>query len=117
MCTQKKNQFMKSKKFHLVSLGCSKNTVDAESMSQLLVGSGYQPTSDPTEAEILIVNTCGFIHAAREESYQVRRTKKNGKFWLLQAAYLNVTGKLSDNECPKLMVCWALAGGWILQTL
>jgi ribosomal protein S12 methylthiotransferase len=71
MCTQKKNQFMKSKKFHLVSLGCSKNTVDAESMSQLLVGSGYQPTSDPTEAEILIVNTCGFIHAAREESYQV----------------------------------------------
>ena len=61
------------KTFHLVSLGCAKNTVDSESMSQLLLGSGYQKTDDPAKARVLIVNTCGFIGPAKEESLQVLR--------------------------------------------
>lgn len=64
---------MRAKTFHLVSLGCPKNTVDSESMAQLMVGSGYQPAEDPRKAEVLIVNTCGFIGPAREESLQVLR--------------------------------------------
>jgi ribosomal protein S12 methylthiotransferase len=60
-----------AKSFHLVSLGCAKNTVDSESMAQLLGGVGYQSTASAGDAEILIVNTCGFIGPAKEESYQV----------------------------------------------
>jgi ribosomal protein S12 methylthiotransferase len=56
--------------FHLVSLGCAKNTVDSESMAQLLMGSGYRFTKDPAKANILIVNTCGFIGPAKEESLE-----------------------------------------------
>ena len=62
---------MKSKTFHLVSLGCAKNTVDSQSMAQLLVGSGYSLLEDARRAEVIIVNTCGFIGPAREESLQV----------------------------------------------
>ncbi len=62
---------MNAKTFHLVSLGCAKNTVDSESMAQLLVGSGYRPTQRPEKASVLIVNTCGFIGPARQESLQV----------------------------------------------
>ena len=60
-----------TKSFHLVSLGCAKNTVDSESMAQLLGGAGYRSTPDAAQAEVLIVNTCGFIGPAKDESYQV----------------------------------------------
>ena len=61
----------KSKTFHLVSLGCAKNTVDADSMGQLLNRAGFRLEPDPHQAEVLVVNTCGFIESAREESLQV----------------------------------------------
>jgi ribosomal protein S12 methylthiotransferase len=64
---------MDFKKFHLISLGCSKNTVDSESMAQLLVGSGYRPSREPSKAGVIIVNTCGFIGPAKEESLQTLR--------------------------------------------
>ncbi len=57
--------------FHLVSLGCAKNTVDSDSMAQLLLRDGYRAVDDPDKATVLIVNTCGFIGPAKEESYQV----------------------------------------------
>jgi len=56
--------------FYILSLGCAKNTVDSDSMAQLMVRSGYLPVGTPQDAGILIVNTCGFIGPAREESYQ-----------------------------------------------
>lgn len=62
---------MSKNTFHLVSLGCSKNTVDSESMGQLLSKSGYSFVADPSQANILIVNTCGFIGPAKEESLMV----------------------------------------------
>ncbi|HRJ55257.1 MAG TPA: 30S ribosomal protein S12 methylthiotransferase RimO [Anaerolineales bacterium] len=57
--------------FHLVSLGCAKNTVDSDSMAQLLLRDGYRAVEDPSKASVLIVNTCGFIGPAKEESYRV----------------------------------------------
>ena len=57
--------------FHLVSLGCAKNTVDSDSMAQLLLRDGYRSMDDPDKAAVLIVNTCGFIGPAKEESYRV----------------------------------------------
>jgi ribosomal protein S12 methylthiotransferase len=70
---------MNSKTFHLISLGCAKNTVDSDSMAQLLVGSGYQPTEDPHKAAVLIVNTCGFIGPAKQESLDMLGELAAGK--------------------------------------
>jgi ribosomal protein S12 methylthiotransferase len=62
---------MSKNTFHLVSLGCAKNTVDSDSMAQLLLRDGYRSMDDPDKAAVLIVNTCGFIGPAKEESYRV----------------------------------------------
>jgi ribosomal protein S12 methylthiotransferase len=51
-----------------VNLGCSKNQVDSEIMLGSLVTEGFQLTSDPKQADVVIVNTCGFIEEAKEES-------------------------------------------------
>src|SRR5512136_865997 len=56
---------------HIVSLGCAKNTVDSDSMQQLLARDGYRLCENPRQAEVIIVNTCGFIGPAKEESIQV----------------------------------------------
>jgi len=55
-------------KVGVVSLGCSKNTVDTENMLGLLSQSGYQMVSDEREADVLLVNTCSFIDEAQRES-------------------------------------------------
>jgi len=65
--------------FHLVSLGCAKNTVDSDSMGQLLIRDGYGAVEDPSRANVLIVNTCGFIGPAKEESISVLRELADGK--------------------------------------
>lgn len=74
---------MNSKAFHLISLGCAKNTVDSESMAALLQESGYFSVEKPNQAGILIVNTCGFIQAARQESLEtlneLGKKKKKGQ--------------------------------------
>ena len=62
---------MRQKTFHLTSLGCAKNSVDSDSMALLLEQAGYRQVKTPQQAEVLIVNTCGFIGPAKEESYSV----------------------------------------------
>lgn len=57
-------------KVNLTNLGCPKNEVDGESMASLLGEQGYQMTEDKEEADILILNTCGFIDSAKEESIE-----------------------------------------------
>jgi ribosomal protein S12 methylthiotransferase len=73
----------KTNVFHLVSLGCAKNTVDSDSMAQLLMRDGYRGTDNPEKADVLIVNTCGFIGPAKDESFEVLRElaeiKRNGQ--------------------------------------
>jgi ribosomal protein S12 methylthiotransferase len=54
--------------YYLLTLGCPKNTVDSEGMAMLLQRDGYRATADPDRADVLIVNTCGFLEAAKEES-------------------------------------------------
>lgn len=55
-------------RFHLVSLGCAKNTVDSESMAAMLMREGCCVADRMDDADVIIVNTCGFIEPAREES-------------------------------------------------
>ncbi len=57
-------------KIGFVSLGCSKNLVDTEVMLKILADAGYQITPDETEADIIVVNTCGFIQSAKEEAIE-----------------------------------------------
>jgi ribosomal protein S12 methylthiotransferase len=54
--------------FYLLTLGCPKNEVDSDGMSTLLTRAGYRPTTNPAWADVLIVNTCGFLASAQEES-------------------------------------------------
>ncbi len=67
----------------LVSLGCDKNTVDSERMLAALVGQGAERVADLAEAEVILVNTCGFIDAAKEESIETLleagRLKREGR--------------------------------------
>lgn len=70
-------------KVGMVSLGCAKNHVDSENMLGMLRDRGYTIVSDPAEADIIFVNTCGFIEAAKKESidtiFEMARYKTEGK--------------------------------------
>ncbi len=67
------------KRFYLLSLGCPKNTVDAEAMSGLLADAGWRRAKRHEDADVLIVNTCGFIDDARQESYSALRELAQAK--------------------------------------
>ena len=78
----------------VISLGCVKNRVDTEQMLALLTQAGHTITPDPAEADILIVNTCGFIDPAKEESIRT----------ILEMAAYKQSGR-----CKKLIVTGCLA--------
>ena len=73
----------------MVSLGCSKNRVDSELMLGKLADAGYEITPDPADADAIIVNTCGFIDPAKEESIdtllEMAGYKKSGRCRLVIA--------------------------------
>ena len=77
-------------KILFVSLGCDKNLVDSEMMLGMLAKEGFTFTDDEREAEIIVVNTCCFIHDAKEESVntilEMAELKKEGKLKVLVAA-------------------------------
>ena len=85
-----------------VSLGCNKNRVDTETALGLLKEKGYRLTGDPAEADILLVNTCGFIDPAKEESVntilEMAEYKQTGR-----CKVLVVTGCLSQRYPGDLM--------------
>ncbi len=81
-------------KVGLVSLGCAKNQVDSEHMLYMLREAGYRIVNDEKEAEVLIVNTCGFIDSAKEESIEA----------ILRAASMKTAGK-----CRRVLVTGCLA--------
>jgi ribosomal protein S12 methylthiotransferase len=58
-------------KYHIVTLGCPKNTVDSEGMDGILSGEGHTQVNRPEDADLVIVNTCSFIASAREETLAV----------------------------------------------
>lgn len=83
------------RKVLFVSLGCDKNLADSEEMLGMLVEKGYEITNEESEAEVIVINTCAFIHDAKEESVnsilEMARYKETGK---LKA--LLVTGCLAQ---------------------
>ncbi len=85
-----------------ISLGCDKNLVDTEVMLGMLAKHGYQMVDDEASADIIVINTCCFIHDAKEESIntilEMAEWKKNGK---LKA--LIVTGCLAERYRQEIM--------------
>ena len=81
-------------KIGVISLGCVKNRVDTEQMLSLLTAAGHTLTPHPAEAEVLLVNTCGFIDPAKEESIET----------ILEMAQYKETG-----ACKVLLVTGCLA--------
>ena len=74
---------MEKRKFSIVSLGCARNLVDSEVMAGLLQRNHFEIVQEPADAEVVLVNTCGFIGAAKEESIdtivEMGRLKDEGK--------------------------------------
>lgn len=68
LCMNFYDNMEKTVKILFISLGCDKNLVDSEMMMGLLRQRGYEFTDDETEAEVIVINTCGFINDAKEES-------------------------------------------------
>lgn len=89
-------------KILFISLGCDKNLVDTEVMLGLLASRGYEMTGDETQADIIVINTCCFIHDAKEESIQnileMAEYKKTG-----QAKALIVTGCLAERYRQEII--------------
>ena len=85
----------------LVSLGCAKNQTDAETMLAILQNDGYDIVSDPNDADIIIVNTCGFIDSAKQESInailEMAQYKEEGRCKLLIA-----TGCLAERYSDEI---------------
>ena len=85
-----------------ISLGCDKNLVDSENMLGILYENGYTITNDETKADIIIVNTCCFIHDAKEESIQsileMAKYKETGKL-----KGLIVTGCLAERYKHEIL--------------
>lgn len=88
-------------KIGMVSLGCPKNLVDSEVMLGLIREKQLDITNDPAEADLIIVNTCGFIESAKEESIgtilQMAEYKKSGS-----CQYLVMTGCLGQRYADEL---------------
>ena len=89
-------------KIGMISLGCVKNTVDSEQMLRQLTDAGMVITQAPQEADVLIVNTCGFIASAKEESidtiFEMAEYKKTGR-----CRTLCVTGCLAQRYKDELL--------------
>ena len=90
------------KKVGMVSLGCAKNLVDSENVLGMLRDAGYEIVPDPAEAEIIFVNTCGFIESAKTESieaiFEMAQYKRKGKL-----RRLFVTGCLAQRYPDALL--------------
>ena len=93
-------------KYYLESLGCPKNLVDAQGMARLLKRLGYKPVDDPQHAQVLIVNTCGFIEDARDESLGELRNlalqKRDGQVLIAAGCLSQRWGEALSEHVPGL---------------
>jgi ribosomal protein S12 methylthiotransferase len=87
---------------YLISLGCPKNRVDSEVILGCLINAGYKPVEEPLDARLIVVNTCGFIRSATEESIEtileLAQAKKSGR-----CEFLVVAGCLPQRYGRKLV--------------
>jgi ribosomal protein S12 methylthiotransferase len=93
-------------RYYLLTLGCPKNTVDSEGMAMLLTAAGYRGTSVSGDADVLIVNTCGFLAAAEEESLaalkELARHKRRDQILIAAGCMAQRSGKRIARQVPAV---------------
>ena len=87
-------------KIHFISLGCPRNLVDSEVMLGILLKAGYEASESLSEADYLVINTCGFLEASRKESME---TVQEALAARKKSAKLIVTGCMVQTHSPQLL--------------
>jgi ribosomal protein S12 methylthiotransferase len=92
--------------YHLITLGCPKNVVDSETLEGLLRGAGHVPADRPSAADLLIVNTCGFIDASKEESInavlELASAKRPEQKLIVAGCLTQLYGEELGREIPEI---------------
>ena len=92
--------------YHLVTLGCPKNVVDSDGFETLMRRAGHVPADRPSAADLLVVNTCGFIDAAKEESIgavlELASAKRPGQQLIVAGCLTQLYGDELGREIPEI---------------
>ncbi|HEX9076405.1 MAG TPA: 30S ribosomal protein S12 methylthiotransferase RimO [Anaerolineae bacterium] len=93
-------------KYFLLTLGCAKNVADSDGIGALLDQSGYSSSAQAEEADVLIVNTCGFLQASRDESLTALRElgqrKREGQVLVAAGCLISRYGQIVQREVPQV---------------
>lgn len=93
-------------KYYLTTLGCAKNVADSDGIGSLLDQAGLAAASQPADADVLIVNTCGFLQASRQESLEVLRDlgsqKQDGQLLIASGCLISRYGQSVQREVPQV---------------
>lgn len=93
-------------KYHLITMGCPKNKVDSDGIEMLLQGAEYRSTDDADRADVLIVNTCGFLEAAKEESIgvlnELGRHKRRNQILIAAGCLAQRNGQEVIDRVPRV---------------
>ncbi len=93
-------------RYYLLTLGCAKNVADSDGIGALLERAGYGPSDKPEEADVLIVNTCGFLQASRRESLAALRElggpKREGQLLVAAGCLISRYGETVQREVPQV---------------
>jgi len=102
-------------RYHLVTLGCPKNVVDSERLEELLLQAHHRPTVRASDADLLFVNTCGFIDSSKEESInailRLAENKRPGQRLVVAGCLTQLHGAEMAQEIPEIDEIFG-AGRW-----
>ena len=92
--------------YHLLTLGCAKNVADSDGIGGILDEYGYAPVAEARDADVLIVNTCGFLQASRKESLGALRDlaarKRDGQVLIAAGCLISRYGERVQREVPEV---------------
>ncbi len=93
-------------RYYMLTLGCAKNVADSDGIGALLERAGYSAAEHSKDADVLIVNTCGFLQASRQESLSALRDlgdqKRDGQLLIAAGCLISRYGETVQNEVPEV---------------
>src|SRR3989304_5201232 len=107
-------------RYHLVTLGCPKNVADSDKLEALLRQGCHEPADRPARADLIVVNTCGFLEAAREESInsilRLALHKRPGQKLVVAGCLSQLYARQLEEEGPEGdgffgVAAWGRGGG------
>lgn len=95
-----------SNRYFIQTLGCAKNTADSDGIGSVLERAGFQAAAGPEQADVMIVNTCGFLQASRHESLEAMRAlgqiKQEGQLLIAAGCLISRYGEQVKTEVPAV---------------